>query len=362
MENIGRREFIKSLLYAFPAIYIPEVASARYMNKKIHIVLPEIAPQIYHIQGKTKGGKIIIIGGIHGNEPGAYKAADILSQLSIKRGEIFVIPRSNPVSILDCVRGYNGDMNRKFMKILPKDPDYNNVIFLKQVINEVKPDAVLSLHDGFGFHILNKKFWGQCIVIDENEYGKYKLGRIGKTVANSVNKKIKKKRWKIPIFNTHTFSPHTKHPEQRHSLTYFCLSKCNVPAFCLEVSKQLPDLETKVRIHLMMINEFFRIFNIEMKPNLKTIIRDCKDWIREKKIYSAKLQINGRKVLISSNRIIKVPSKSEIQISSVEGSRGVNVIPTGVNLNWRRFTIRQNTVLKVKDDFEEVFNIGVIIV
>ena len=65
---------------------------------------------------------------------------------------------------------------------------------------------------------------------------------------------------------------------------------------------------------------------------------------------------------MSSNRIIKVPSKSEIQISSVEGSRGVNVIPTGVNLNWRRFTIRQNTVLRVKDDFEEVFNIRLVIV
>ena len=184
MENIRRREFITGILsLLLPAI--PDGAEAA-KGSGVRVKLPKFPFQSTVITGKKKGKRILIVGGIHGNEPGAYKAADILRNVEVEKGELIIAPRSNFLSVLANVRGYNGDMNRKFAKISPKDPDYPCVKKLKELIKELKPDVVLSLHDGYGFHILNKRFWGQCIVIDEEVYSGYPLGKIAKEVAKAI--------------------------------------------------------------------------------------------------------------------------------------------------------------------------------
>jgi len=367
MENFGRREFIiRGLLFAAPSLFLPEVSLGRrlprrYNKKWIHFTLPDISLQTHHRRGKLKGGRILLIGGIHGNEPGAYKTASILSQVELRRGELITVPRSNFLSILANVRGYNGDMNRKFAGLSKRDPDYRYVEALKQLIRETKPDVVLSLHDGFGFHVLNRRFWGECIVIDSKYYNGYNLWKVASCVSSQVNRRISNPRWKIPVFNTDTFARNTKHPEQRKSLTYFCLKECKVPAFCLEVSKQLPDLSKKVSIHLKMLREFFRIFGVETEPDIDTIISEMASARDEGSIYSVHMSINGRNLVLTSGRTIAVPSRSEITVHSVNGEGGVNVIPSSVNLNWRRFRIRRNAVLKVKNDFREIFRIKFLI-
>ncbi len=360
MENIGRREFIKTLPI-FVGLSLPKKVEAA-PSKGVRVELPELPFQETIITGEKKGGRLLIVGGIHGNEPGAYKAAEILRQIKVKRGELLIVPRSNFLSILANVRGYNGDMNRKFAGISRKDPDYNRVKRLKELIEDFKPDAVLSLHDGFGFHIINPKFWGQCIVIDEEDYKGYPLGEIAKKVASAVNKRITEKKWKIPVFNTKTFSPDTKHPEQRKSLTYFCLSKCKTPAFCLEVSKQLPDLNKKVLFHLMMIEEFFKIYGIKTHPELKLLFPEIGNLIAKNKVYTAKLRVNNHELEVSSSRTFKLKRGSRFHALSVNGGSGANIITKDLNMNLRRFTVRRRILLEVKDDFESIFHLRLIVV
>ena len=61
---------------------------------------------------------LLVIGGIHGNEPGAYFASSVLAQhYKIKEGSVWVLPNTNKNSIMRFKRGINGDMNRKFNKI-----------------------------------------------------------------------------------------------------------------------------------------------------------------------------------------------------------------------------------------------------
>ncbi len=67
---------------------------------KLYIELPEKLFEIIDIKGEKTGKKILIIGGIHGNEIGGYKSADILRNLKIENGEILLIPRINFISIL----------------------------------------------------------------------------------------------------------------------------------------------------------------------------------------------------------------------------------------------------------------------
>jgi hypothetical protein len=361
VENLRRRDFITSLFsLSFPIIF-PVSALGKTLGN-VRVELPDYLFQEYLLTGKEKGGKILIIGGIHGNEPGAYKASEILKSVKVKKGELIIAPRANVVSILANVRGYNGDMNRKFQYLSNKDPDYERVQKIKELIAETKPDVVLSLHDGFGFHAVNRKAWGQCIVIDEKVYKGFHLGRIAEAVSKSVNRRIEKREWKIPVYNTHTFSPSTKHPEQRKSLTYYCLSKQNVPAFCLETSKQLPSLRLKVLFHLMMLKEFFKIYGVEISPDFDVLEKEIDRFLAPAKFYSVKAEINGRTVEISSGKTFYLRKGSYFKVLSCHGTEGTNVICRDVNLNWRRFHIKRRVALTLKDDFRKIFDFRVVVV
>ena len=358
MENIGRREFVTSILI-LP--FLGSTAVASKPCRKVAIKLPPLSFKHVRITGREKGGRLLVIGGIHGNEPGAYTSADLLKNVELAKGEILLVPRANFLSILANLRGYNGDMNRKFADVPPSDPDYPNVQRIKRLISEFKPDAVLSLHDGYGFHALNPSCWGQCIVIDAKTYAGIPLYRIACAVAKEVNKSVSKRKWKIPVFNTNTFLPTTKHPEQRKALTFYCLRNHNTPAFCLEVSKQLPDLKTKVMFHLLMLREFFRIYGIKTKPDLSVVASNMDAFINPERFYTAKLKVNHRTIEISSDRTFYLPRGSTLEFVSVEGSDGTNVITRDVNMNMRHFAIRRRILLEVKDDFRRAFNVRVVV-
>ncbi len=360
MENSGRREFIKkflSLAVASPIISYPEIAAASTKKSKIHYTFPDKPFQTIYKKGVKKGGKLVIIGGIHGNEPGAYKAVDILTEISLVQGEILLIPRSNFTSILAFKRGYNGDMNRKFAYIQEKDPDFPYVKKIQEIIESFKPDAVLSLHDGYGFHITNKNAWGQCIVIDEKIYNNFHLYKTANKVTNHVNRFVNRENWKFPVFSTETFHPDTNHKEQQKSLTYFCLSKCNVPAFCLEVSKQLPSLKEKVQFHLLMMEKLFELFSIQITPPFNSIYNDFLEKFRRKAKAEVVVNINGRSVLISGRKTLKIPRGSEVKFIDFKGKSGTFGVAEGVNLNWRSFHMGKTLKVKIKDDFQSLFSI-----
>jgi len=356
MENISRRKFLR-LSLGIPLMFSPAFAIDK--SKRVHIILPKKPFEYYIKKGKEKGGRILIVGGIHGNEIGAYKAADVLINLEIKKGELIIVPRSNFTSILANQRGYNGDMNRKFSHISPEDKDYPLVENIKQLILTFKPDVVLSLHDGYGFHSLNKNHWGQCIVIDEYQYKAFPLFKIAKYVSLNVNKKIKNIKYKVPVYNTQTFSS-TKHLEQRKALTGWCL-KNNIPAFCIESSKQILSLKEKVKTHFYILNEFFKIYNIEIKPSFEYVLDNLQKYI-EGYNYSLTAKINGKIKTIKYFENIKIPKGSEFKIISFRGSRGVFSVAHDINLNWQDFYIGKNITIYLKDDYKKIFGFNIIVV
>ena len=352
MENFSRRELIKFAL-GLPLLSAPAYA---HINNKVRIVLPEKPFEYFVKKGKERGGRVLIIGGIHGNEIGAYKAADILADLEVKKGTLIVVPRSNFTSVIADVRGYNGDMNRKFKHISKKDPDYKFVENLKQLILTFRPDVVLSLHDGYGFHILNPNRWGQCIVIDEIQYKNFPLFKIAKFVSQNANKKITKRKYKIPVYNTQTFSS-DKHKEQRKALTGWCL-KNNIPAFCLEASKQLPSVKEKIKTHFYMLEEFFKIYNIEIEPGFSYVLKNIKNYLKIKNpVITAK--INGKIININKKQILKIHRGAKFKIHSMQGGRGIYTVPDDINLNLESFYIRKYLTFHVKNDYKKLFDFAV---
>jgi hypothetical protein len=332
---LDRRKFLIA-----SSLILPTLSFAKSHN---HIVLPKKPFEYFYKKGSGK--RILIIGGIHGNEMGAYKAVDLLVDMDIK-ADILIIPRSNFTSILADVRGYNGDMNRKFDYISKKDPDFYYVELLKEAILDFKPDLLISMHDGYGFSSKCKHSWGQSVVIDEVRYKNFELFKEAKIIQNNSNKYLK---WPISIINTKTFTGNI-HKEQKKALTGWCL-KHNVKAFCIEASKQLPALKDKVYTHLVMLREFFNLYNI--KSNIDEYIKK----IDLKELFpSVKLKINNQIYRINKTTKIKLPLKADIEIVDIKGNRGSFVVPKGVNLNWRKFYFRKLT-LEVKNDFEKKYEI-----
>ena len=242
---------------------------------------------IKHETSTNDGPTLLVIGGIHGNEPGSYFAASILSEYyTINKGNLWIVPNLNALSIAMNSRGINGDMNRKFADINGSDPDFNIVKEIKKIITDPKVDLILNLHDGHGFYrkdyqntIFNPGAWGQTCVIDQESLDgdhQYKnLDKIALAVQQEVNGNLIENHHCFAIRNTNT---RFDDEAMKHSLTFFAINQ-NKPAFAIETSKNLPTLNEKVFYQLRAIEGYMRYMGISYSrsfdlnsENLKNIL------------------------------------------------------------------------------------------
>ncbi len=304
-------------------IFLLLIFSLSWLFGKLYNELPQKRIDYFYIKGHSKGPKIVIVGGIHGNETGGFTTAEYLKNLKIDKGEILVIPRANPIGIMANVRGYNGDMNKKFDNKNPKDKDYRFVVEIERLILRFKPKLLLSLHDGYGFVIRNKNAWGQAIIIDENRYGDFNLRKIAKFVKKESNKHL---RYKIDIKNTYTFTK--KGAYNKNGLTGWSL-KNGILAFALEASKNI-SLKERIKTHLEMINNFLRYYKIN--SNVNELKKDIK--IKYPKV-KVKLLINNKYVEVSKKTTLVLKPATKIKVLNLPD--GVYLKPRGIDLNWRSF-------------------------
>ncbi|MBT5934428.1 M99 family carboxypeptidase catalytic domain-containing protein [Sulfurimonas sp.] len=213
---------------------------------------------------------LLVIGGIHGDEPGGYFAASILAtHYEVTSKNLWIIPNLNKDSIRENKRGVNGDMNRKFSILREGDKDAQTIKEIKKIILSAKVSLVLNLHDGHGFYrkenkgsIFNPNAWGQTCVIDQCDLSKDQpfgnLNNIANTVRDSINKKLLKAHHSFGVKNTNT-----KYEDEamQLSLTYFAVTN-NKPAFAIETSKNLSSLTQKVFYQLLAIEEYMKIMGI----------------------------------------------------------------------------------------------------
>lgn len=227
---------------------------------------------IYKKETNPQQHTLLIIGGIHGDEPGGYFAPAVLEKYyKIKSGNLWIIPNLNTDSILANNRGIYGDMNRKFNVIEKNDNDLLTINRIKEIILEKRVDLILNLHDGFGFYrdiyedsVFNPNSWGQATIIDQEKIDE-KFGNLGE-IANQVNKNVNneglyKDFHTFGVKNTQTKE---KDEQMQQSLTYFAVTH-NKPAFAIETSKNITELTHKVIYQLKAMEEFMKIMNIEFE-------------------------------------------------------------------------------------------------
>ena len=321
---------------------------ASTLFSKVHITLPDKPLNIYHKKSQVDGPKILIIAGIHGDEIGGYKSADILTRVSVTKGELLIIPRANFLAILNNTRGYNGDMNKKFKKIDKNDKDKNSIELIKKTILDFNPDVLISLHEGYGFAKNSKNAWGNSIVIDEKKYRDFNLLETATFVQKNVNKHLD---YKIAIKNTKTFSDPTETNKETFMLSDWTLRQ-NIKAFAIESSKNM-ELKKRIKTHLMMIKYFFDYYGLEIEPTMETVVNNIDFSTQTPTIV---MKINNKIIKINKNSTLLLESGSKIEVIEVIGPNGSYIVPRGVDLNWKSFKFN-NVSFDVKIDHKKIFTI-----
>jgi len=321
-----------------------------FLFAKIHITLPEKPFDVYYKKGKLDGPKILIVGGIHGDEIAGYKSADLLADVEVLKGELLIIPRANFLAILNNSRGYNGDLNRKFKKIKSNDKDKKRVEAIKSTILNFKPDVLISLHEGYGFAKNSKRAWGNSIVIDEKKFANFDLLKTANFVKNSVNRDLK---YKISVKNTTTFSNPRKINLETFMLTDWGLRQ-NIKSFAIESSKNM-ELKERVKTHLLMLENFFNYYGLKIKPSMEELLER---FSQKQKTPTIVMKINNKVLKVNQEKTLLVEEGSKVEVLDVRGPRGSFIVPRGVDLNWKSFRFR-NVAFDVKIDSKRVFTIRV---
>ena len=306
----------------------------------------------------------MLIGGIQGDEPGSYLTADLYADIHLKKGNLIVVPRANFYSILLSSReGLTGDMNRKFGENgnSKKSLDEEVVIVLKHLISQ--SDLLLNLHEGSGFYspkwindMEHPKRYGQSIIYDAEVYplpdnqGQLNLGDLARNVIEKANSQIENKRYHFRPNNHDTISDKTIHPEQKLSATYYALTQAQIPAFGVETSKTIKELETKISLHKLVINTFMEQLGIELdtpglnltKPELDYLLIKVNDGHSYAMPHGSTLKIEpGDEVLVTD--IIANYKRGMVADIDGLGKRSDAHIPFRISKNTR-VIVRKDSV------------------
>ncbi|OIO02485.1 MAG: hypothetical protein AUJ49_05995 [Desulfovibrionaceae bacterium CG1_02_65_16] len=208
---------------------------------------------VVFVQGEAPGPTVMVQGGIQGDEPTGFLAAQYIAESRVLKGNLIVVPRANVPSIHVHQRAVNVDMNRRF------DRDYNQ-FYEDRLARAVRfllsqSSALIHLHEGSGFYdpvyvspLRNPSRWGQSVIIDARVYESLNLARLVSDALKEINTTVKNPDYQFKLFDTRTFEPGSRYrAEMRKSLTYYALSSLNIPAMAVEVSKNIGQLGWKVK-------------------------------------------------------------------------------------------------------------------
>ncbi len=115
---------------------------------------PHETPLVIRHSG-LHGPAAFVLGGVHGNEPGAWLAADDIATWQPRTGTLLTLPRANVTAIAAFVRTFQeiGDLNRLY----PGDPASplameRMAAAILDAAREFRVELLLDLHESWAFY------------------------------------------------------------------------------------------------------------------------------------------------------------------------------------------------------------------
>ena len=148
------------------------------------------------IESHADGPTVMVIGGMHGNEPAGAMAARQIAGWSIARGCLIVVPRANVLALNANERRTPGeedafsDLNRQFP--VDEAPRTDLARSLWSLVELHEPDLILDLHEGYDYHRINDDSVGSSVITDQSEssiaLGRSVVGAIDATIGDETKR------------------------------------------------------------------------------------------------------------------------------------------------------------------------------
>lgn len=149
------------------------VKSRPAADKPAGVIAPgtRFATMYYVQKAAAPGPTVVILGGVHGDEPSGSASAELIRHWTISRGKLVVIPRANIPGLAAKKRNIPqektalANLNRNFPRTgKTEEPRGELATALWTLIKSHKPDWVIDLHEGYGFHIQTTATVGSSVI------------------------------------------------------------------------------------------------------------------------------------------------------------------------------------------------------
>jgi hypothetical protein len=147
-----------------------------------------------YIRGSGNPGKIILVlGGVHGNEPAGWLAAErVVDRLRPANGALLVVPHANKIAdnIFERTTPQIGDLNRSYPGFTDGLPMERMAAQLCDVIREFQVNVVHDMHESWAFYkdrtVNGTAFLGQTVATNPVDPG---LSLV-RSVVEAVNRTV----------------------------------------------------------------------------------------------------------------------------------------------------------------------------
>ena len=145
----------------------------------------------------VRGPVVMVLGGVHGNEPGGWLAAENIPEIEITRGSLIVVPRANVVATRLHQRTTEelGDLNRLYPgSSLAERPMARMASRLISLARQYRAELLLDLHESWQFYV-ERTIQGTAAIGQTMSAGPGpEQGTIAQAIADRVNAQVESER------------------------------------------------------------------------------------------------------------------------------------------------------------------------
>ena len=224
------------------------------------------ATEYYVEDSGTPGPTVMIVGGVHGNEPAGAKAAEVIRHWPITQGRLVVLPCANVLGLAANKRLIPNldtnlnNLNRNYPRAGKEEgPRGELAEAIWGVALKFKPDWLLDLHEGFDFHQVNDKSVGSSVINFPNPKGLAAADLMLAAVNRQItDEKLKFVRRDMPIDG---------------SLARAGGEHLHIPSMTLETTSKQP-MEKRVLQHELMVHRLLQHLGMmsgELPPDAASV-------------------------------------------------------------------------------------------
>lgn len=251
MKKLINRPLITALIVLICSMFSSPPVMAASVQTKTIAPGTKYATPMYIIKTGKPGPVVMVVGGVHGNEPAGYRAAAQAKNISIKSGTLLVIPNANKRADNRGVRyiSSEGDLNRAFPTSSRGSAKNTLARALYQTVRSYDVDWLIDMHEGYDYSTSRANTSvGQTIIY----YPSGNTGTMASLMKNTLNRSISASSRKFQLLRY----PITG--SLARSSAQFLGAKSMILETCSKA-----NLSTRVNYHLTALNKL--LAELQMK-------------------------------------------------------------------------------------------------